>query len=320
MWMISYDRVALLTIHIKTTAARTPSFERRPLWPINLDWNLRDRSISHPAAALFRLQGASWKQRAVAALWVWRSLGPADPEFIFSAVNGWTFLLWRQMLCVRNSSCPSMNHRPFVWDYLCVCVWHTVSDVSIHSRKWQNIESKICVFAEPVLRTEEFCILPSHLNRCFSSLSPADQVLTIHTLCICSPCWCMKTVFCNKLLFGYIRGGRCPSGALYILISATLNLNSTAFNLPASLVFSQSLCKHNIKSLEILLCYNDMSFLLKTSNCSQAFEGCSYWFLSLYYLELYFFSRPFFFQPHCNAVAFQIDSDLAFNIDIIIQM
>lgn len=134
MWMISYDRVALLSIHIKTTAARTPSFERRPLWPINLDWNLRDRSISHPAAALFRLQGASWKQRAVAALWVWRSLGPADPEFIFSAVNGWTFLLWRQMLCVRNSSCPSMNHRPFFWDYLCVCVCDTLSQMWASTR------------------------------------------------------------------------------------------------------------------------------------------------------------------------------------------
>lgn len=121
MWMISFDRVALLTFHIKTTTARTPSFEKRPLWPINLGWNLRDRSISHPAAALFRLQGTSWKQRAVAALWVWRSLGPADPELIFSAVNGWTFLLRRQMLCVRNSLCPSMNQRPSVWDYLCVC-------------------------------------------------------------------------------------------------------------------------------------------------------------------------------------------------------
>lgn len=224
------------------------------------------------------------------------------------------------MLCVRNSLCPSMNHRQCVWDYLCVCVWHTVSDVSIHSRNWQNIESKICVFAEPVLRTEEFCILPSHLNRCFSSISPADQVLTIHALCICSRCWCLKTVLCNKLVFGYIRGGRCPSGTLYILISATLNLSSAAFNLPASLVFSQTLCKHNIKSLEILLCYNDTSFLLKTSNCSQAFEGCSYCFFITLLSGIVFFFWPFCFQPHCNAVAFQIDSNLAFNIDIIIQI
>lgn len=61
-------------------ALKGDRFER---WPINLGWNLRDRSISHPASALFRLEGTSWKQRAVAALWVWRSLGPADPEFIF---------------------------------------------------------------------------------------------------------------------------------------------------------------------------------------------------------------------------------------------
>lgn len=144
-----------------------------------------------------------------------------------------------------------------------VCVWYTVSDVSIYSRNWQNIKSKIGVFAEPVLRTEEFFILPSHLNRCFSSISPADQVLTTHALCICCRCWRLKTVLCNKLVFGYIRGGCCPSGALYILISATLNLSSAAFNLPASLVFSQTLCKHNIKSLEILLCYNDTRFCWK---------------------------------------------------------
>lgn len=274
MWMISFDGVALHAIHIKTTAARTPSFERRPLWPINLGWNLRDRSISHPAAALFRLPGTSWKQRAVAAFLVLTFSWFCRSWILFSAVNGWASLFRRQMLCIRNSSCPSMNQRLRVWDYLCT-IW----------------ELNMCFCSAC---PEDRGILPSSLNRCFSSISPVDQVLTIHALCIRSRCWCLKTVLCNKLVFGYIRGGRCPPGALYILISATLNLSSAAFNLPASLVFSQTLCKHNIKSLEILLCYNDTSILLKTSNCSQAFECCSYWFLSLYYLESC--PPPFFFN------------------------
>lgn len=120
-------------------------------------------------------------------------------------------------------------------------------------------------------------------------------------MCICGQC----RRLCDKLILGYIRGRRRSSGALYILISATLDLSSAALNLAVSLLFSQTLCKHNIKSLEMLLCYNDTSFLLKTSNCSQAFEGCSYWFLSLInYLETCLFLV--FLKPHCNAVVFQI--------------
>lgn len=88
-----------------------------------------------------------------------------------------------------------------------------------------------------------------------------DQFFRIHMLYICCWYWHLKSILCNKLRCCY--GGCCLSGALYILISATLNLSSAVFILPVALVFSETLCKQNIKSLERLICYNDTPFLRK---------------------------------------------------------
>lgn len=283
-----------------------PSFERWPMWPITLGWNLTDRSISHPATAsfLFLLEGYC-HQQALAAAWVWLSLASRHPEFLFIY-----FFIAVTRLNVSSSATDVVD----LWFIVhlekthavclglcvcaCVCVWKREGE-------WERVRH--CLKSERQLeeRTTEYW----EQNMCYCWSCPKNggilystktlkYVLQIHEMSLqnnSSDYTCAFVVvdiwktFCIINRYGATSGEDAAYQGLYISWSQPLWISAVLLLFSQRLLwFFLTLCKHNIKSLEMLICYNDTVVSEKTCNCSQAFEGCSYCFLSLYYLEVFF--------------------------------